>query len=77
MFPGHYMYVGPAEHVFRGVAGLVSPDMVGVQEACVAFSYFTSLPAGEIEVWLLDKETPEPTLLDTYSAPFQSWIGAR
>ncbi|XP_050708969.1 MAM and LDL-receptor class A domain-containing protein 1-like [Eriocheir sinensis] len=74
---GHYMYMDPVPHVDGAVAGLVSPDMVGVQEACVAFSYFTSLPAGEIEVWLLDKESPEPTLLDTYSAPFQSWIGAR
>lgn len=71
------MYMDPVPHVDGAVAGLVSPDMVGVQEACVAFSYFTSLPAGEIEVWLLDKESPEPTLLDTYSAPFQSWIGAR
>lgn len=71
------MYVGPVVHVSGAVAGLVSPDMVGVPEACIAFSYFTSLPDGEIEVWLLDKETPEPTLLDTYSAPFQSWIGAR
>lgn len=71
------MYVDPG-HQFNGaVTGLVSPDMVGIPESCIAFNYFTSHPNGKLEVWLLDKESLTSTLLDTYSAPFQSWIGAR
>lgn len=71
------MYVKPEEHGYGSVAGLVSPDMVEMPEACVAFNYFTSHSNGKLEVWLLDKENPAPTLLNTYTAPFQSWIGAR
>lgn len=74
---GHYMYVEPKQYGSGSVAALVSPDMVGMPEACIAFNYFTSNLNGKLEVWLIDKGNPVPTLLDTYSAPFQSWMGAR
>ncbi|MPC30919.1 MAM and LDL-receptor class A domain-containing protein 2 [Portunus trituberculatus] len=74
---GQYMYVDPKQYTVGAVAGLVSPDVDGVPEACVAFNYYTSHKDGTLEVWLHSKETHDPSLLNIYSAPFQTWIGAR
>lgn len=71
------MYVEPKQYGVGATAGLFSPDMDGIPEACVAFSYFTSNQYGNFEVWLHHKEIPVPSLLGTFSAPFQTWIGAR
>ena len=71
------MYVEPKNHGVGASTGLVSPDVDGMPEACIAFNYFTSHQDGTLEVWLHDKEMAEPYLLNTYSAPFQTWIGAR
>ena len=72
-----YMYVDSKQNTVGAVAGLVSPDVDGMPEACVAFSYYTSHQDGTLEVWLHSKEMQDPSLLNVYSAPFQTWISAR
>lgn len=71
------MYVEPKQYGVGAFAGLVSPDVDGMPEACLVFNYFTSHQNGTLEVWLHSKEIPVPSLMNTYSAPFQTWIGAR
>lgn len=76
-YTGHYVYVDPKYYGIGAVAGLVSPDVTGAPEACVAFNHFTSHTNGKLQVWLHVEENPEPTLLQTLYAPFDAWIGAR